>query len=155
MDCRFGRFVLSVSSETQGQLQSSSKVLKHFPNVDLGITVASVLQNTRGSILGRERAHYSENKSVRSKNLKNFPENSRETVSVSTICDQYCSRDDSIVPTSCPWVSEDVLSVIIVNLSEQQSWFVSTLLPPSVTNIYFLLTISTHFWEKRFREFIK
>ena len=73
MDCRFGRFVLSASSETQGQLQSSSKVLKHFPNVDLGITVASVLQNTRGSILGRERAHYSENKSVRSKNLKTFP----------------------------------------------------------------------------------
>ena len=113
MDCRFGRFVLSASSETQGQLQSSSKVLKHFPNVDLGITVASVLQNTRGSILGRERAHYSENKSVRGKNLKNFPENSRETVSVSTICDQYCSRDDSIVPTSCPWASEDVLSELI------------------------------------------
>ena len=38
MDCRFGRFVLSASSETQGQLQSSSKVLKHFPSVDLGIT---------------------------------------------------------------------------------------------------------------------
>ena len=31
------------------------------------------------------------------------------------ICDEYCSRDDSIVPTSCPWASEDVLSVIIVN----------------------------------------
>ena len=64
----FGRFVLSASSETQGQLQSSSKLLKHFPNVDLGITVVSVLQNTRGSTLGRERAHFSENKSVRSKN---------------------------------------------------------------------------------------
>ena len=102
-------------------VQSSSKVLKHFPNVDLGITVVSVLQNTRGSILRRERAHYSEKKSVRSKNLKNFPENSRETVSVSTICDQYCSWDDSIVPSSCPWASEDVLSVIIVNLSEQQN----------------------------------
>ena len=38
-----------------------------FPNVDLGITAVSVLQNTRGSTLGRERAHYSENKSVRSK----------------------------------------------------------------------------------------
>ena len=114
----FGRFVLSASSETQGQLQSSSKLLKHFPNVDLGITVVSVLQNTRGSTLGRERAHYSENKSVRSKTLKNFPENSRETVSVSTICDEYCSRDDSIVPTSCPWVSEDVLT--IMNLSHQQ-----------------------------------
>ena len=71
----FGRFVLSASSETQGQLQSSSKILKHFPNVDLGITVVqSVLQNTRGSTFGRERAHYSEDKSVRSKNLKNFLE---------------------------------------------------------------------------------
>ena len=38
-----------------------------FPSVDLGITVVSVIQNTRGSTLGRERAHYSENKSVRSK----------------------------------------------------------------------------------------
>ena len=38
-----------------------------FPKVDLGISVVSVLQNTRGSTLGRERAHYSENKSVRSK----------------------------------------------------------------------------------------
>ena len=74
----FGRFVLGASSETQGQLQSSSKILKHFPNVDLRITMVSVLQNTRGSTLGRERAHYSENKSVRSKNLKNFPEISRE-----------------------------------------------------------------------------
>ena len=61
----FGHFVLSASSETQGQLQSSSKILKHFPNVDSGITVVSVFQNTRGSTLGRERAHYSENKSVR------------------------------------------------------------------------------------------
>ena len=114
----FGRFVLCASSETQGKLQSSSKILKHFPNVDLGNTVVSVLQNTRGSTLGRERAHYSENKSARSKNLKNFPENSRETVSVSAICDEYYSRGDSIVPTSCPWVSEDVL--IIMNLSQQQ-----------------------------------
>ena len=81
----FVRFVLSASSETQGQLQSSSKILKHFPSVDLGITVVSVLQNTRGATLGRERAHYSENKSVRSKNVKNFPENSRETVSALTI----------------------------------------------------------------------
>ena len=38
-----------------------------FPNVDLAITVVAVLQNTRGSTLGRERVHYSENKSVRSK----------------------------------------------------------------------------------------
>ena len=113
------------------------------PNVYLGITVVSVLQNTRGSILARETAHNSENKSVRSKNRKNFPEISRETVSVSTICDEYCSRDDSSVPTSCPWVSEDVL--IIMNLSQQQLWFVLTLLATRMTNINFLLTISTYF----------
>ena len=33
----------------------------------MGITVVSLLQNMRGSTLGRERAHYSDNKSVRSK----------------------------------------------------------------------------------------
>ena len=38
-----------------------------FPNVDLGITMVLVLQNRRGSTLGRERAHYSENKGVGSK----------------------------------------------------------------------------------------
>ena len=38
-----------------------------LPKFDLGVTVISVLQNTRGSTLGRERAHYSETKSVRSK----------------------------------------------------------------------------------------
>ena len=51
-----------------------------FPNVDLGITVVSVLQNTR---------------TVRTKvwavNLKNFLENSREAASVSTIFDEDCS----------------------------------------------------------------
>ena len=78
----FGRFVLSASSETQGKLQSSSKILKHFPNVDLGNTVVSVLQNTRGSTLGRERAHYSENKSARSKNLKNFPDEKEFVTSI-------------------------------------------------------------------------
>ena len=39
-----------------------------FPNVDLSITVVSVLQNMYGSTLGwGVRAHYSENTSVRSK----------------------------------------------------------------------------------------
>ena len=50
-----------------------------------------------------------------------FQKNSRETVSVSAICDEYYSRGDSIVQTSCPWVSEDVL--IIMNLSHQQLLF--------------------------------
>ena len=67
----------------------------------------------------------------------------KRTVSVSTICDEYCSQDDSIVPISCPRGSEDV--VIILNLSQQQLWFVLTLLAARVTNINFLLTISTYF----------
>ena len=133
----FGLFVLSASSETQGQLQSLSKILKHFPNVDLCITVVSVLQNTRGSTLGRERAHYSENKSVRSKNLKNFPENSRER------CLFQRFVTSIVVPTSCPWVSKDVL--IIMNLCQQQLLFVLTLLATRMTNINLLLTISTYF----------
>ena len=36
-----------------------------FPNVDLGITVVSVLQNTRGSTLGREKAHFTWENSVK------------------------------------------------------------------------------------------
>ena len=60
-----------------------------FPNVDLGITVVSVLQNMRGSTLGRENAHF-RGETVWSINLRIFPDNSRERVSVSTICDEYC-----------------------------------------------------------------
>ena len=37
------------------------------------------------------RRHISGGKTVWSRNLRIFPENSRETVSVSTICDEYCS----------------------------------------------------------------
>ena len=37
------------------------------------------------------RRHISGGKTVWSRNLMIFPENSRETVSVSTICDEYCS----------------------------------------------------------------
>ena len=48
----------------------------------IGITVISVLQNTRGSTLGKERAHLSENKGVK--------ENGK-MASASTICDEYCS----------------------------------------------------------------
>ena len=36
------------------------------------------------------RRHISGGKTVWSRNLRIFPENSRETVSVSTICDEYC-----------------------------------------------------------------
>ena len=36
------------------------------------------------------RRHISVGKTVSSRNLRSFPENSRETVSVSTICDEYC-----------------------------------------------------------------
>ena len=37
------------------------------PFVDLGITMVSVLQNTRGSTLGREKGHFSEKTCVTSK----------------------------------------------------------------------------------------
>ena len=36
-----------------------------LPNVDLGITVVSVLQNTRGSTLGREKADFGGKNSVK------------------------------------------------------------------------------------------
>ena len=44
-------------------LQYSSEILKHLcdfplPNVDLGFAVISVLQNTRGSTLGKERGAF-------------------------------------------------------------------------------------------------
>ena len=50
----------SHSSQLVNELQYSSQILKHlcdfpFPNVDSGITVVSVLQNMRGSTLGKER----------------------------------------------------------------------------------------------------
>ena len=66
------RETLSVSMICDGYYNPHKKswntcVRFPFTNVDLGITVVSVLQNTRGSTLGRERAHYSSNKSVRSK----------------------------------------------------------------------------------------
>ena len=56
-----------VSDYNPRQKSWNSCVRFPFPNVDLGITVVSVLQNMRGSTWERESAHYSENKSVRSK----------------------------------------------------------------------------------------
>ena len=61
---------IAVDLFTQNQLQYSSKILKHLclfplPNVDLGITVVSVLQNTCGSTLGREKAHFGGKNSVK------------------------------------------------------------------------------------------
>ena len=83
---------LSLKSPTRGVSINYCIVLYYFPfpNVDLGITVVSVLQNMRGSTLGREKAHF-RGKTVWSINLMIFPENSRETVSVLMICDEYCS----------------------------------------------------------------
>ena len=58
-----------LSHPSYNPCQKSWNTCVCFPlhNVDLGMTVVSVLQNTCGSTLGRERAHYSENKSGRSK----------------------------------------------------------------------------------------
>ena len=110
------------------QSTNSAKTLRIF-------NVYSKLTNRSWKINGSQYLQEnspSKEKTFKVQNLKNFPENSRETVSVSTICDEYCSRDDSIFPTSCPWVFDDVL--IIMNLSQQQLWFVLTL-ATRVTNI--------------------
>ena len=64
-------------------------VIFSFPNFDLGVTVISMHQNTRGSTLGWKRAYFSENKGVKTE-YKKFGENSRDMASVSTICDEYC-----------------------------------------------------------------
>ena len=61
-----------IESETDLVLQYSSQILKHLcdfplPNVDLGFAVISVVQNTRGSTLGREKGHFSKKTCVRSK----------------------------------------------------------------------------------------
>ena len=63
-------FQFSLYASNRVILQYSSKILKHLclfplPNVDLGITVVSVLQNTRGSTLGREKAHFGGKNSVK------------------------------------------------------------------------------------------
>ena len=61
-----------------------------FSDVDLGITVVSVLQLVRvAQHWGRKGAHLSEKKGGKSE-CKKFGENSRKTASVSTICDEYC-----------------------------------------------------------------
>ena len=47
------------------------------------------------------RRHISGGKTLWSRNCMIFPENSRETVSVSTICDEYCSSMNGIVRPVC------------------------------------------------------
>ena len=60
---------LSLKNPTRGVSINYCIVLYYFPfpNVDLGITVVSVLQNTRGSTLEREKAHFREENSVKYK----------------------------------------------------------------------------------------
>ena len=57
---RRGRQVRNFTTNVPKILQYSSEILKHLcdfplPNVYLGFAVISVLQNTRGSTLGKER----------------------------------------------------------------------------------------------------
>ena len=61
-----------------------------FSNFDLGITVVSVLQNMRGSTLGKGRGTFEWEQKCEEW-IRNFRENSREAVSVSLICEEYCS----------------------------------------------------------------
>ena len=116
----------------------------------LAVTVVSGLQNTRGSTLAGAwhwggRGHITVRTKVSGVKISRIFQKIQEkrclfqrfvtSIVVGTIL--------SIVPTNCPWVSENVL--IIMNLSQQQLWFVLTLLATRVTNINFLLTISIYF----------
>ena len=103
----FGCFVLSASSETQGQLQSSSKILKHFPNVDCVLQWSQCFKIRVAQHWGG-RGHITVRTKVWGVKISRLFRNFKRKVSVSTICDEYCIRVDSVVPTSCPWVSEDM-----------------------------------------------
>ena len=61
-----------------------------FSNFDLGIAVVSVLQNMRGSTLGKGRGTFEWEQKCEEW-IWNFRENSREAVSVSLICEEYFS----------------------------------------------------------------
>ena len=58
-----------------------------FSNFDLGITAISVLQNMRGSTLGKGRVTFGWEQKCEEW-IRNFRENSREAVSVSLICEE-------------------------------------------------------------------
>ena len=61
-----------------------------FPNVNLGITVVSVLQKYAWLNVGEGDGHLWVRTNVWRVNVRNLWENSRETVSVSTVCDEHC-----------------------------------------------------------------
>ena len=87
-------------------LQHTSKILKpwvhfYFPNVALGITVVSVLQNTRGSTLGRERTHFTEKKSVWSKSLEFSRKFKRNGVSFNDLWRVLWLRNGQLNPRTC------------------------------------------------------
>ena len=68
----------------------NTRVCFPFPNVDLGITVVSVLQNTCGVNIGEGAGHIWVRTEARRVDVRNFRQNSGQMVSVSTICDEYC-----------------------------------------------------------------
>ena len=88
----------SQSSLLVNELQYSSQnwswntcVIFPFPNVDLGITVVSVLQNTRGSTLGKERGTLEWEQRCEAWMYK-ISQKFKKTGFVSMICDEYCCQ---------------------------------------------------------------
>ena len=67
----------------------NTRVSFPFPSVDLGIIVVSVLQNNCGVNIGEGEGHIWVRTKARRVNVRNVPQNSRQMVSVSTICDEY------------------------------------------------------------------
>ena len=105
-------------------LQSSSKIYSPML-IYMGITVVSVLPNTRGSTLGRKREHYSENKSVRSKSQEFSRKFKRSGVCFNDLWRVLYVRicGDTFKNLSSPrayWsLSETVTSLMILFISQQ------------------------------------
>ena len=87
------------------QLQYSSQILKHlcsFPIPQCWFVYCSHLSTPKYAWLniGEGKGHISARTKVPGVNVRNFPENSSKTVSVSTICDEY--REEKCDVT-LPW----------------------------------------------------
>ena len=87
------------------ELQYSSQILKHlcsFPIPQCWFVYCSHLSTPKYAWLniGEGEGHISARTKVPGVNVRNFPENSSETVSVSTICDEY--REEKCDVT-LPW----------------------------------------------------
>ena len=121
---RIGNPVFMYYQFVLSYLQSSSKIYSPML-IYMGITVVSVLPNTRGSTLGRKREHCSENKSVRSKSQEFSRKFKRSGVCFNDLWRVLYVRicGDTFKNLSCPrayWsLSETVTSLMILFISQQ------------------------------------